>query len=413
MGATHYPRISCIRRPHLVALVALGLATAGSRAPAQTVWTVTAWNGIPSAIAAASPGDVLLLVGGTTYEPFLLDRGLSIRGNGATIGGGPSSPSGAVVVDIPAGQVAHLDDIRFTYGYSPFGSLGCPVSVRGNVRIERCSFLSRNSATALTATAADLWIAASSITSGGTTSSGLAFSATDSRVTLRDCTVTGSNAGCHPSAGCSWSFAAQPAVVLGNGSLHAERTTLLGGNHTTTGFAGDGAAALQNAGGSLWLGDCMLVGGSSVAGAGATALVHNAAGAAALRQTQLVGGLPGGSGALGPIDPNAPLVRLELQPVWTRGATSTLTGRGDANAPFGLWIAPDLAPATIPLVVEPVWALTGANLTVAVLDAAGATTWSFAVPNLPALLHLPVWCQAVAGTSLPLRASSLAGGLVR
>jgi hypothetical protein len=63
-------------------------------------------------------------------------------------------------------------------------------------------------------------------------------------------------------------------------------------------------------------------------------------------------------------------------------------------------------------VVEPLWLLTGQPVALLALDAAGTASLAVPVPNQPTLRHLPVWCQAVPGVAFPLRASTLAGGVI-
>ncbi|MBL8726328.1 MAG: hypothetical protein JNK49_19950 [Planctomycetes bacterium] len=388
------------------------MALPHNSAVAQTVRTVSAVNGIQAAIAASSPGDILVL-GGGTYDPFVLDRGLVIRGNGATIGGGPGASLSAVTVAVPPGQIAHLDNLRFTYGYSPFGPLGCPVTVSGAVRIDRCTMVTRNGSPALAANSAQLTIVASSLTCGGTTGSGIALQATDSHIELRDSTVTGSPAGCHPVGCMVWSFPATPAAQLDQSSLHAERSRFDGGSQPSTTFRSDGASGIEATNSALWLADCVVTGGSSAAGNGATALQNTGSITAELRQTQLVAGSPGGQPSSGPLDPSAPLLLLELQPVWTRGQNSTLTMRGTPGNLFGLFLTPSIDSVSTAGIVEPVLATGAVALAVGTLDGSGNATVVLPVPAVTSLLHTPVWCQAASGIGLPLRASTMAGGLVR
>ncbi|MBL8753406.1 MAG: hypothetical protein JNK15_08910 [Planctomycetes bacterium] len=382
-------------------------------AQAQTIWNVASPNGIQATIQAASPGDVILLVGNTIYEPFILDRGLTIRGNGATIGSGPASSGGSVTVTVPSGQLAHLDQINFTYGYSPFGTVGCPVDLAGAVRIDRCAFLTTNGSTPLTLSNADVVIVSSTITCSGTTSSGTALLGFGSRVTLRDCVVTGSNAGCHPIAGCSWTFPARNAAEFTNCSLHAERSSFMGGSHSTSGFPGNGANGLITTNCEVWLADGSVVGGNSVAGSGGTAFVHASTVTAESWNNQMVAGAPGGGTSSGPVATTTPLLRLQLQPVWTRGLTSSLDLHGAPNVVFAVFLTPARTSVPTPVAFEPIHAVGATALFAGLLDPFGAGTQSVAVPNQAALLHAAVWCQAVAGSSLPLRASTIAGGLVR
>ncbi len=65
------------------------------------------------------------------------------------------------------------------------------------------------------------------------------------------------------------------------------------------------------------------------------------------------------------------------------------------------------------VVAEPVLFVTGTAVFAGMLDPTGTATIQVAVPNFPSLEHVTVWCQAVSGNSLPLRASTIAGGVVR
>lgn len=380
---------------------------------AQVVWNVTAPNGIQAAIQAASPGDIVVLTAGTTYDAFHLDRGLTIRGNGATIstlGGIPS-----VIVNPWPGQVAHLDELNFTAGWGPWGSLGCPVLCNGAVRIDRCKFLSRSATPALTVGFfSHAVIVGSSITASGLTGSAAALQCSQSVVTLRDCTVAGSNTGCSPLTGCSSAFQATDAATFLFCLVHAERTTFSGGSHALSiGALANGAAAIDDIAGTLRLADCVLTGGSSVWGTGGTALLHTGPTPVDLRACQLTAGTPGGTTSTGALNPTAPLVRLQLEPVWTRGLVSTLTVQGDPNTLHAVFLTPAPGALASPLVVEPVWSNGAAVVAAGLLDPSGAAVYAVPVPNLATLQHAPVWCQAVSGSTLPLRATTIAGGVVR
>ncbi|MFY9344033.1 MAG: right-handed parallel beta-helix repeat-containing protein [Planctomycetota bacterium] len=383
----------------------------------QTVWNVPAFASIQAAIAAASPGDILVLTnagGYPDYVGFVLDKGLTIRGNGARIGGDPSGsiPSSTITINVPAGQVAHLERLECTYSYSPIGSVGgAKVVVQGGtVRFEQCTILRQNYEDAMTISDANVTVVDSSIHHIGSLGAARGLVATNSNVTLRGCSVRGSDDACHPWYGCGvgWSEA-ESAAEITSSMLHAEGTTFRGGNHVNAAVAGNGGAALVATGSRVWLAGCQLIGGAL----GATALVNNGPSTVELRQTSLQGGSPSGVPSTGPVDPTAPLLRLELAPPWQRGVTTTLTCRGDANAVFGLCLAPDVTPTTLAFLVEPVWALTGTAIQVGVLDVAGLATFPVAVPNVASLQHRTVWCQAASGLVFPLRASTIAGGVIR
>ena len=108
--------VSHLIRVSLAAGVAAVTASAGT-------WIVDVNNGpgtnftdLPPAIAAAAPGDVLLVRGGT-YSPFTLSKGLTILGTpGAAPSGSQVGCCTASVFSVPANQVAVIADLRFTWG---------------------------------------------------------------------------------------------------------------------------------------------------------------------------------------------------------------------------------------------------------------------------------------------------------
>lgn len=390
---------------------------------AQAVWNVTSPTGIQAAIAAASPGDIIVLTpsgGFPDYEPFTLNKGVTIRGNGARVGPSPTLawPGTTITIAIPAGEIAHLDQVDCSYGFQTAAfTIGCPIIISGGgVRIDRC--VMRAFPATLTITGGDVVLHSSTMT---TVPNLIALPyhglvATGGSITLRDCWVEGSAGGCNPQTGCGgpWgNLMAGTAAVVSNAVLHAERTTFVGGNHPTTQFTNNGGHGIDATNSTVRLAHCTVRGGSSLAGNGGNALTNNSAIVADLRQTGLFPGAPTGSASTGPVNLAAPLTSLELQPVWTRGQASTLAVRGDAHALHGLWIVTVPSPSVSPLVVEPIWSSGATPVAFGILDASGQTTLLVAVPALASLLHTPVWCQAVSGTALPLRASTIAGGVVR
>jgi hypothetical protein len=55
----------------------------------------------------------------------------------------------------------------------------------------------------------------------------------------------------------------------------------------------------------------------------------------------------------------------------------------------------------------------GVPITFGLLDSAGQGSFAVAVPAVASLEHATVWCQAHGGLQLPLRASTIAGGVIR
>jgi hypothetical protein len=81
---------------------------------AQNTWHVSGGaNALDQAIAAAAPGDVLVVATGV-YFPFQLTKGLTIHAPaGATLQGQYPSTPNDVTVTIPAGQEARISGFHF------------------------------------------------------------------------------------------------------------------------------------------------------------------------------------------------------------------------------------------------------------------------------------------------------------
>src|SRR5688572_23441924 len=170
-----------------------------SLAFAQTVWTVPATGDLAAAVAAAVPGDILVLSSTALHAPF--------------------------TVSIPAGQTAHLHDIDFRVGQYPLypAHYGCPVQVTsGTVRIESCLMGGHGPM---------LWAGnGAHVTVSGTTIQmevGVAAVASGARLTLRDCAIYGADARCDlHTANCSFGWTpAMPALQATAAVLHVERVT--------------------------------------------------------------------------------------------------------------------------------------------------------------------------------------------
>jgi hypothetical protein len=397
----------------VVVVVGLLVSTVAS----QTVWTVSTPDGIQPAIAAASPGDILVLVnrgGFPDYSGFDLNKGLTIRGNNSRIGSSPGIPNSrnTITINVPPGQAAHLERLDLSYSYSPYGTIGSHVIVAGGrVTFEDCG-VSCGTRTPLAVTNALVTVVRGNFTATGYLYAAPGIAATNSQLTIRDASVSGGSAACNPPV-CSIPTNASPGVTLMGSTLHAERTAFVGGSHYQATFTGNGEPAIVATNSSVWLADCRLGGGSSNSGAGGTALVNNGTTPVQMCQTILTGGTPGGGTSTGPVNPTVKLLRLALSPAWTRGMPSTLTFQGDATAPYSLWLATDNGPSLVPPVAEPVWVLSGTLLAVGLLNAQGVATITIPVPTDPWLEHVTVWFQGIGGLLFPLHASTIAGGVIR
>jgi hypothetical protein len=371
------------------------LSSLSATATSQTVWTVTAANGVQAAINAAAPGDVVDLVG-PLFQGFTVDKGVSIRGNGAVVG--PSN----VTVNVPGGQVAHLDQL----------STSTLTVQAGSVRIDRCGIRF------LGASQADLLLVATTISPSalGNSAPQAGLQAHNSTVSLRDCTVTGSNAGWYSVGPVAVWYGPSPALTVtsNSGGVQAERCTFVGGaGGTGSGPNGPVSAGPWPAVSLPWsvpgrFADCTLRGGARFGSVPGAPAVGN--GAFDFRDTLLISGAPNSTSVT---TTNAPLVTMELTPVWTRGTASTLRIEGLPNELHAVFVTPAVAAQIVPVVVEPVYAVGEFMVFAGVNDAAGLAIYQVLVPTVPALQHAPFWCQAVGGVALPFRASVLAGGLVR
>lgn len=390
----------------LAAVLALPVAAA-----AQTVWNVAPPD-IQAVINQASPGDVLVLTptgSSVDYRGFTLDKGLTIRGNGAKIGGtaGGTSADYAIAIAVPSGQVAHIDHIDTSYSYAPWGTVGCRVVVTsGSVRFEDCLLRSDS---ALKISNAQVVVTGGSVIGWTTPNPGtFAIEATNSHLSVRHCLVTGNGSSCsYPF--CSTVRPARTAITAIGSVLHMEGVTVQGGSQQGS-LASPGAPAVDLQSSIAYFTDCSLTGGNGTVGA--AALVNNGV-AAELRNTTLTGGSPGGQASSGLVVVNNALTALEIAPPWQRGVTSFMTISAEPSAPFVLFFTPATASGTLSLVVEPVWDAGAVACVYGVLDPQGLAVLSLPLPNNPAIQHATLWFQVASGSSFPLRASTIAGGVVR
>jgi len=172
------------RRTVVAILVLLPLAS-----PAFCgTWIVDQANGpgtnftdIPPAIAAAVPGDVLIVRTGT-YSPFTLQHGLTILGQSTSV----KTSGGIVLSGVPEGETAVLYNVEPLLSWNPIVISGC----RGTVSLQRvdCRILVDGSR--------DVRIR--DVTSGFAT--GVGLSIVDSRVQIAGSSLRGGN-GAHADCG--------------------------------------------------------------------------------------------------------------------------------------------------------------------------------------------------------------------
>ncbi len=350
--------------------LACSLALAVGTAAAQTVHQVGigGFMTIDAAIAAASPGDTILVAPGQ-HAPFTLQKGLTIRGFSSTqiITFGNFHPT----AHIPAGQKAHLAGLAFT-------SLFCS----GDVTIDSCSF----------STIPRLVL-------------------TQATVHLQRCTVLGTmlNLG--------WSTA---PISLQDSELYATNSSFRGIDGL---FTGTGAMTLVN---SKLYGSQLTI-ESGTGPAADPALTADATSEVVLCDSTILGPTGGCpliasqgrldrctlSPACSPL-PTLPVLGISQQINPQIGQHLVVAFRSAPGDLIFVWAAFELAPQHVPFLQGPaLLPLASAfPLTTLVADANGNAGAHWPVPFNLSLQHHQVWLQGVQGTSLPLPASVAVGGLL-
>lgn len=391
-------------------LVAVSLSTA---ALAQATISVPNGADLGPYIAAASPGDTLLL--GATHPNFTLNKGLNLFGGGTSIA--PAQYSPLTTLQIPAGQRACLSGLQFPFGLD-VGSMslwGSNMLIHGDVRLENCSFSTMQGAMTV---------------SGGT-------------VLLRSCQLYAD-------------FGGDPLLVTG-GVCSVIDTTATGNDGAQVYMMGDhdGSPGIRQTGGTLWIAHSTLTGGDvgyiygqpSLAGkpallvSGGTAFVVDstltggagtqymgfpvpafpaiqAGGQVMHARCNLIGGA--GSPPAPPTIGNATaapnLLAIRATGSMTQGSTFQVQAKAGASGQI-LVIAASLETSALPnpFAAQPVLG-GGTNLVVQTVAAAppnGSTvTSSLTVPVNPALRGLFVTWQAFQWDSPLVQASPLVGSAV-
>jgi len=381
-----------------------------------------------SAIAAAAPGDRVFVMAGT-YEPFVLDKALEVRGAGpASTRIGSSSPGGRTLIfGIASGASATVADMSFEELSSVFttgGPLLEAANNAGTIVLQRISVheaasiphvgegLRVRNTTRLIAQSCSLHGALGS-QSGGPGFPGLL--ATRSSVQLIDTSVIGSDFTQFPF------ITGEPGsagMVVIDGSLDLVRTQVRGGSgglddligETFDGGAGlvlmNARAEIRGGPSNLLKGGPALLGGVAEGGPG-LALVSGSE-AQLMADVQVEGGVSG-SGALAdpfqigfgttlatvPIDWPTLAVLGAPTPLGANVQLEHSGGAGSLQLPA---ISPTLAPEFFIAPIGGALSLGAAGsffLPAVALDASGHQASTVAVPVLPALAGAHVWSQCI------------------
>lgn len=355
------------------------------------------YTDIPAAIAAAQPGDRVLVHAGT-YSPFDLDKGILLRAEplGASVSVTGSSAQ-YLNLRVPAGQSALIAGIQFTTalwlqlppGQTTAGPLSLEnVTAAGGILVydahltlRECQV--RNYGTGISMQGASTLSAVQSTIAAnfqsffpavdGITAGGM------SHVHLSGCTVTGGTAGFHS------------LVAAGNG------VTLSGG---ARGWFVD--STLQSYQGPVWpFTPVGLSNQSSVAATVERCVLRDSNGIA-----------PSSTGLV----QNGLVVGLSSSTPLARGSTFTLDYHSRpglpviAHAAFGL-----STPAIYALVAQPDFGfvLNSFPIAFAVADPQGLASVSITLPNSAWLQDLQLWFGGWSEQSLPVQLAPVLGGIIR
>lgn len=398
-----------------IALLGSALAALNASARGQTTWTVPNAAPVQPFIAAAAPGDILVL--GQTHPAFTLDKGLTLRPalNGSVV------QLTAESWTIPPNQQATIVDVSISSAGT--GPSGPCLTIAGAVTFLRCSMFP---IVAPGAPPYGIYLTQGSLTLLGC--SILAPTYGPARVTpLR---IDG---GFCSAIDCEFRGAAATSGLPG--ILPTSAVELRGGqfvaSHCTMSAGGSGSffilplgpvPAMQVLGGTAYLTDCTLIGAAwpgppLPAGPGAAALAVVAGAAQVGRCTLTPGsGTPSGPPTSGNVVAAPAMVGISMPAPLQVGGAATVTAMGGASGQLlvlAFW--PALSPNVLAPVIEPLWgsAALGFAAFAATPAPSAAVPFSFVVPNVPSLVDGAAWFQALQLDGTVVRASGVAGGTIR
>jgi hypothetical protein len=350
--------------------------------PAQTVHHVgvLGFATIQAAIQAASPGDIVRVDPGV-HAAFTLDKGLTIVGSAA---GGTSILSfgntAVPIVDVPAGQTAHLVQLQFT----------TMRIVGGQVTVDRCAFTGSRPRLNITNAVAHLQHC-SVIPTGNS------VGAPEPTVFVHAAAVFASDCTIHGLPGSPFG-APGTAIAVNLSTFHGSHLTVAAGTSPSTAAV---PAVAADAASTLQLSDSVLSTTS-----GPCPVVATNGRIARCTLTPSCSPLP----AL----PMLGAARVLANPPQL-GLPFSIEFRGDPNALVLPWAALDLVPASVPFLTGALLidAATAFPAGVLVADPNGVATGTWSIPSAVVLQHRTIWFQGLSGTTLPLASSVACGGVIR
>lgn len=366
-----------------------------SLAPAQTTWFVDALGGgnftdIPPAIAAASPGDHILVLGTATYSAFVVDRGVDVEA--VTRARAPTIE----VVGVPAGQSARVAgfDVNASGGAVAVAVRNC----QGGVILSDLQMVGTLYQTTTAHPGLEVVDAARVFVDRGYYR-GQASSGGDSglRMLRSRAAVYGTSfvGGVSVSSSSSSGNSGRPGISAGDGChLLLDQVTARGGNASSGsivgGNGGDGLSVSITAQ-AVAAGQCTLQGtpagyGSFISGNPGCAIT----GPVRYTQDCVRTGATTGATAI----PDRAVLRGQASVAI--GTPLTFTAQGSANQ--GVWLLLDVRHDHVPVAgLDGALVVTAnaASLGLLTIDSSGVGSWSLALPNTPLLAGLDVFCQGL------------------
>lgn len=351
-------------------LLALLVGMAGLQAQSHLFVGPGGYPDIGAAVAAASPGDIITVAGGT-YAMFAVDKGVTIRAGSGIVQVNAGGGAGLTAWAIPTGQVLHVVGIEFksvqiTGGRATFDDcfltiIGGPALrvVNATVHLQRCYL--------------NVFWAFSP-----------AIQAMSSDLTVTNTSVIASGFG--------------PLIALDGSRLHANQCWLY---HPNT-----KVMRAQN-GSTAWISDSTIESGDLCAFENVNSTIRTC------RLTFVPGYYSSSCGT----DTPGLLLGVDSQQPLRVGYPFSLAFRSVPGDVVFVFASPSLGTVDwLPLLEQPSWLDDQSSFvaTALVTDVLGVANTNWAIPNNPALTNLTMWFKGVGGfPNLPLQATPAVGGIVR
>lgn len=379
-------------------LVAIAISAPAISQAVLRVGAGQAFPDIGAAVAAASPGDRILIDAGT-YGGFVLDKGVLLRPEPAHAQVNIGSFSSAIDCEVPVGQTALLEGLDLD------GLLNVRKPV-GQVAAGTISLIDVDSSSGITIDDAALALRGCVFLGGRAEGIKMTGAAVLNAV---QCTIQGGRVSWFP-------LMRQGIAASGQSSIVASNCTITGGAissiHTYTNVS-SGVSLTGNAQASFV--DSRIAAFAPNSFSTVVGLANASAVPVVLERTTTVSAVLQSPSVSGLVD-NSLVLGLTTQTPLVRGSTFTLDFKTRPALPVVAHLTLQLAtPSSHPAVAQKQWGFIANSIVLGqfVSDAQGDVSVSIAVPNTAWLLDLPVWFVGWSGDSLPVQLSPVLGGTIR